>query len=61
METFLNIWPTLTWVFTAIIAILIPFIIFTPNSQIVKVLSWIQFILLAIQIACLIIFFIFHK
>ena len=61
METFVNIWPNLTWVFTAIIAILIPFIIFIPNSQIVKVLSWIQFGLLIIQIVCLILFFIFHK
>ena len=61
METFLNTWPTLTWVFTAIILILIPFIIFIPNSQIAKVLSWIQFILLAIQIVCLIIFFIYYK
>ena len=61
METFINIWPKLTWVFTTIIAILIPFIIFIPNSHIVKVLSWIQFDLLVIQIVCLIIFFIFHK
>ena len=61
METFINIWPTLTWIFTAIIAILIPFIIFIPNSQIVKVLSWVQFGLLVIQIVFLIIFFIFHK
>ena len=61
METFIEIWPTLTWVFTAIIAILIPFIIFIPNHQIVKVLSWIQFILLAIQLVCLIIFFIYYK
>ena len=61
METFINIWPKLTWVFTAIIAILIPFIIFIPNRQIVKVLSWIQFILLVIQIICLIIFLIYYK
>ena len=61
METFLNIWPTLTWVFTAIILILIPFIIFIPDSKIVKILSWIQFILLVIQLVCLIIFFIYYK
>ena len=61
METFLNTWPTLTWVFTAIILILIPFIIFIPDSKIVKILSWIQFILLAIQIICLILFFIYYK
>ena len=61
METFLNTWPTLTWVFTAIILILIPFIIFMPDSKIVKVLSWIQFGLLLIQVVCLILFFIFYK
>ena len=61
METFIKIWPTLTWIFTCVILILIPFIIFIPNSQIVKVLSWIQFILLVIQIVCLIIFLIFYK
>ena len=61
METFIELWPSLTWVFTVIIAFLIPFIIFIPNSQIVKVLSWIQFGLLVIQIVCLILFFIFHK
>ena len=61
METFIEIWPTLTWVFTAIIAILIPFIIFIPDSKIVKVLSWIQFILLVTQIVCLILFFIYYK
>ena len=61
METFIEIWPTLTWVFTVIIAILIPFIIFIPNHQIVKVLSWIQFGLLLIQVVCLIIFFIYYK
>ena len=61
METFIEIWPTLTWVFTAIILILIPFIIFIPNRQIVKVLSWIQFVLLAIQLIFSVIFFIIYK
>ena len=61
MEIFIEMWPSLIWVFTIIIAILIPFIVFIPNSQIIKVLSWIQFILLIIQIVCLILFFIYYK
>ena len=42
METFIEMWPTLVWVFAAIIAILSPFIIFIPNFKVSEFLSKIQ-------------------
>ena len=54
-------WPTLVWVFAAIIAILSPFIIFIPNFKVSEFLSKIQFVLLAIQLIFSVIFFIIYK
>ena len=61
METFIEMWPTLVWVFAAIIAILSPFIIFIPNFKVSEILSKIQFVLLAIQLIFSVIFFIIYK
>ena len=61
METFIEMWPTLVWVFAAIIAILSLFIIFIPNFKVSEFLSKIQFVLLAIQLIFSVIFFIIYK
>ena len=61
METFIKIWPSLTWLFTFVIIALIPLVNSTTNNKTAKVLIIIQSILLAIQLICLTVFLIFNK
>ena len=61
MKTFIELWPSLTWVFTGIIIALIPFVSFISNDKVSNILIGIQTILLVIQLICLVIFLIFNK
>ena len=61
METFIKLWPSLTWAFTFVIVALIPFAVFTTNDKIANILFGIQLFLLVIQLICLVIFLIFNK
>ena len=60
MKTFIELWPSLTWVFTGIIIAFIPFASFISNDKVSNILIGIQTILLVIQLICLVIFLIFH-
>ena len=60
MENFINIWPSLTWLFTGSIITLVPFIILISNSKLSNILFGIQIILFAIQLICFIIFLVFR-
>ena len=61
MKTFIELWPSLTWVFTFIIIALVPFASYTSNDKVSNILIGIQTFLLVIQLICFIIFLIFNK
>ena len=58
METFVQLWPTLTWVFTAIILLNACFM-FAADEKVINTLLKAQGVLLAIQLILTVAFFIF--
>lgn len=57
METFVQLWPTLTWVFTAIILINACFL-FAADERVTNILLKVQGVILIIQLILTVVFFI---